>query len=477
MKLVSHFDDFLKDAVNLNQTRIDTLEERVGAIETFLRNSDYEPTIRSFSKQGSWAHKTIIRPKNGKEFDADLVVYVYPVEGWAARDYILDLRQVFLDSERYRDKAKLKTRCVRINYAGDFHLDVVPIIIQRDPKTAVITGYRACNRVDDVFEASDGDGYAAWWSEQDALARGQLRKITRLLKYLRDIKGTFSAKSVLLTTIIGERITGIDELLPKKFTDVPTALKTIVGRLDQWLREHKEMPNVTNPALREESFTRKWAEEQYQTFRDKIHDYRKWVDEAYDEQDRDESIRKWRRVFGDEFAKGETVDRATTALIRLAESIAPGRDLVSLVLSYGRGILVRMPCSFLHVEPPPRMSGKQIPVRVEACEKHTADGPAARTFYNGDDIDAGSGVEFHAIQNTGMAFSGEYYEVRWQVVNTDRAAAESNDLRGEFNPSKPHGVRYERTKYRGVHWAQAFLINKRTRLCDGVSPRFFVVIR
>ena len=49
MKLIEHFDNFLRDVVNLNSTRIDTLEQRVDTIGTFLRNSDYGVTIRSFS--------------------------------------------------------------------------------------------------------------------------------------------------------------------------------------------------------------------------------------------------------------------------------------------------------------------------------------------------------------------------------------------------------------------------------------------
>ena len=474
MKLVQHFADFLTETVNLNQARIDTLEERVGTIKRFLKNSDYGAPIRFFSKQGSWAHETIIRPRKDKEFDADLVVYVDPVEGWTARDYLLKLRRVFLDSERYREMTILKTRCVRINYAGDFHLDLVPIVVTRKNNTVT---YSVCNRIDDVFEDSDGDGYAAWWSEQNALAKGHLKKVVRLLKYLRDIKRTFSVKSVLLTTLVGERISGLDELLPSKFADMPTALKTVVGRLDDWLQENEKMPEVTNPALPEESFTRHWTEEQYQNLREKIHEYREWIDEAYDEEDRDESIRKWRRVFGNDFAKGETDDRATNMVVQLAERLRPGQDLVAVVLNVGRWVLRDMPRTFLHVEPPPRMSGKQIPIRVEAREKRTKDGPAVRTFQNGDDIDAGSGIEFHALANTGMPFNNDYYKVEWQVVNTDRAAAESNDLRGEFNPSKPPGFRYETTKYRGVHWVQAFVINKRTGLCDGVSERFFVVIQ
>jgi hypothetical protein len=313
----------------------------------------------------------------------------------------------------------------------------------------------------------------AW---KNALTGGHLKRVTRLVKYLRDIKGTFSIKSVLLTTLLGERISPIDELLPDKFADIPTALKTIIGRLDDWLQENEKMPEVENPALPGESFTRKWGQGQYDTLREKIQCYREWIDDAYDEEDRDESIRKWRRVFGDEFAKGETIDRATTAVARLAGSFQPGQDLVAVVLTYGRGVLTRMPRIFPHVEPPPRMSNNRIPVRVIAHEKRTEDGPVVRALGSGEPIDPQSGIRFQAVSNAGLPFPKDY-QLRWQVVNTDRAAAEDGGLRGEFYRSDTHGRRYERTKYRGVHWVQAFLMNKRSGLCDGVSERFFVVIQ
>ncbi len=128
MRHIKKFDKFLDKAVNLNAHRIQTLENRVGSIKSFLRDSDYTARIREFSAQGSWAHKTIIKPQNGKEFDADLVMFIDPVEDWSAKDYILELRRTFRSSSVYRDKAGFKTRCVTIDYANDFHLDVVPVV-------------------------------------------------------------------------------------------------------------------------------------------------------------------------------------------------------------------------------------------------------------------------------------------------------------------------------------------------------------
>jgi Adenylyl/Guanylyl and SMODS C-terminal sensor domain len=136
-----------------------------------------------------------------------------------------------------------------------------------------------------------------------------------------------------------------------------------------------------------------------------------------------------------------------------------------------------MPRVLPHVQPSPHpLANRQISVRIVAKENRTKGGVAQRDLHSGEFIDAKSGIEFQAIQQNGLPFPKDY-KVRWQVVNTDRAAAADNGLRGGFYPSDTHGYRHEATKYRGVHWVQAFLVNKRTGFLDGISDRFFVVIR
>lgn len=224
MKLIEHFDNFLRDVVNLNDTRITTLEQRVDAIGNFLRNSDYGATIRSFSPQGSWAHKTIIRSLPEKGFDADLVMYVRPNNAWSAKDYIEDLYRVFRNHGTYKDKVGRNTRCVMIDYAGDFSLDVVPVVRERLPAGPT---FEVCNRLIDQYEPTAPQAYTDWLVEKNHVVGGnQLRKITRLVKYLRDIKGTFTVKSILLTTLLGNQINILDAW-SNDFPDTPTALKTI----------------------------------------------------------------------------------------------------------------------------------------------------------------------------------------------------------------------------------------------------------
>ena len=62
------------------------------------------------------------------------------------------------------------------------------------------------------------------------------------------------------------------------------------------------MPVILNPVLSEEDLTdRNWDDDKYKNFREKISMYFEKVKDAYKETNKDESIKKWQKVFGDEF--------------------------------------------------------------------------------------------------------------------------------------------------------------------------------
>ncbi|MCK5199730.1 MAG: hypothetical protein KAR21_15340, partial [Spirochaetales bacterium] len=187
MKNINAFKAFLTDEVNLNQSRIDTLEQKIETIKTLLKdNLDY---YRKVEKQGSYAMQTIIKPvKENDEFDADLLIYFSEVEDWEPSDYIQELYDLFKNNGNYSHLVKKKTRCVTLDYSGDFHLDLVPCI-EKDDKTFI------CNFQENKFEETDGTGYRQWLSDKTSYTNGELKRITRLMKYLRDHKDNFSVKS------------------------------------------------------------------------------------------------------------------------------------------------------------------------------------------------------------------------------------------------------------------------------------------
>ncbi|KAI9130017.1 SMODS domain-containing nucleotidyltransferase [Acaryochloris sp. CCMEE 5410] len=477
MKLSEHFDSFIDDIVNLNQTRIDRLEGHVNAIQDFLINSGYDAKIIRFSAQGSWAHGTIIKPLSGREFDADLVMFIDRFEAWSPRDYVNNLYYIFKSSDRYKDKISRGTRCVALDYAGDFHLDIVPCITDNN---AVAT-FQVCNRTVDKFEPTAPEAYSSWLLERNTwTGNNMLQHSIRLLKYLRDIKTTFSVKSILLTTLVGNCVNQFDQSFQKQiFPDLPTSLKVLVGRLDDYLQVRSSMPIVTNPVLPSETFNRHWNQEKYENFRECIHRYREWIDDAYEEDDRAESIRKWRKIFGNEFAKREVNDIAafseSTSLVRDTGCT----DIVHAVLVRGANFLEKLISPSLpHVEKLSWPFQQRLTVAISATEYLDQYGnQRVRILQSGEVVEKDRWIRFEARNSNGILHASSDFVVKWQVVNTDNEAVQANQLRGGFEKSNKPGVRWESTSYHGAHWVEAFVISRRTRSCWGRSGRFFVVVK
>ena len=299
MKHNHHFDNLLKNHVNLNQSRIDDLDRRVNSITNILRcNMD---GYRKISKQGSYAHGTIIKPvKNDDEFDADILVFIRDDKfnpHYFQEDYVKRIYDVFNNNGNYRNKVRLKTRCCTVDYAGEVHIDIVPCIEHRNSKFI-------CNRDDRSYERTDGDGYSCWLNQKNQIVLGNnLKKIIRLIKFLRDHKDNFSIPSILLTTILANQVREQDKYNSMEFFGLEETLKTLSNRVNDWLQCNYTMPVIKNPALSEEKFNRNWKDNQYRNFRDKFNTYTKKINDACYEGDRFRSVKKWQELFGDEFGE------------------------------------------------------------------------------------------------------------------------------------------------------------------------------
>ena len=319
MKHDSYFNDFLKDYVNLNKDRLGTLNQKVDTITNLLKDklNDY----RKYSPQGSFAHGTIIKPVQGSDgFDADILVFIKDQNFDPKKyntDYVKIVHDLFKKDSNYKNIVRLKTRCVTIDYAGEFSIDIVPCIEHNDDKYI-------CNRTDKNYEQTDGDGYKNWLSDKNKITTGNyLNKSTRLFKFLRDHKKNFSVKSILLTTMLGDRI-NVSDKDSNDVSSLPQTFKTLFNRLNDYLQRHPTMPTIQNPALSCEDFNRKWDESKYQNFRNKIATYNSKVNSAFDEKNHNESVKKWRELFGDDFGKlTPTAPKTTSTGAGVSASAVP----------------------------------------------------------------------------------------------------------------------------------------------------------
>ena len=295
MKRVEDFNEFLSDHVNINQSRLDDLNDHVAAVTTHL--SRHLEAFEKVERQGSYALRTIIKPKENREYDADILLFMEYQRGKKPAEYINDAYNCLRQHGTYKDMVHRKTRCVMVDYAGDFHLDIVPCV--------EFNGQRyICNNKTNEFEITDGTGYRDWFNEKTRITNGNLKRATRLLKYMRDHKGNFTAPSILLTTLIGMSVQ--DNEGDARFKTDSDTLKTVCNRINAFLQANPNQPEIRNPVLPQETFTRHWDQNKYRNFRDKFKIYNDQVNDAFDETDPQKSVQKWQKLFGEDFGKSKS---------------------------------------------------------------------------------------------------------------------------------------------------------------------------
>lgn len=118
-------------------TSYNTLCNWISADENYFSKYDLE-----FYPQGSYKIGTTVKPLRGEEFDLDFVLEI--IGTWQKENpmqMIKYLERRLREHETYSSMIEVKTRCIRINYANKFHIDILPDfpenIYSRDNKIKV----------------------------------------------------------------------------------------------------------------------------------------------------------------------------------------------------------------------------------------------------------------------------------------------------------------------------------------------------
>lgn len=328
MKHTDYFRNFLDNTVNLSKYKLETLSSRVDTIYGVLKaDDDVGPLIKKKIPQGSWPQKTIINPQNGKAFDGDFMVQMVEDPEWAddLKKYGDAIYNVLHNTSPYKDMPHgRKCRCVYVQYANNaMHVDIVPFVVRSNGTQWIV------NRDSNKWERTDTDGFTNWMKKHDKIADRRLREVIRIMKFLRDHKNSFTGtKSILLTTLLGERVEEWRKIVdPGYYGDLPTALLHIVSDLDEWLQARPTKPVIMDPSGTGTSFDHRWRQETYSYFRKRIHKHAAEIKAAYKETDFDESVKKWRDLFGDGFKAPES--STTSPKYSSAGAAAAGTATVS----------------------------------------------------------------------------------------------------------------------------------------------------
>lgn len=407
---------FLKDAVNLPAARLEDLETHVDALWTALVNSSELPnTPTTWHQQGSWAYSTIIKPPTGKDFDADVVVE-FKDSGVEPREYLLRIRRALESHGTYQGKTELKTRCVRVQYAGEHHVDLVPMVVRN-------TGNHIVNRIDNTFERAEPVEYVEWFNGQDDLTGGQLHKVIRLLKYLRDYKKTHATRSVILTTLLGQLVTEAEE-----YSDSAEALEQMAARLANYLQSCASKPHLPDPSCEGASFDHRWTPYEFQTLRRVIGNLVSRIALARRALTPASATRAWRDLFGAEFPEVTVLTTAGQRSPQLGRR-DPGEEF------------------------PEEFFGRVAPLYTAHLQATVL--PTARKtqfqLRHGGTVERNRKIRFRVTTNAPTG-----YQVHWKVKNRGHEARACDSLRGTIIPGSVE--REETTLYRGHHYVEAYIV-------------------
>jgi hypothetical protein len=279
----------IAESLDLTATQKKDAKERYEAVAKVLAESG-NPLLEhaKIYPQGSFRLGTSVKPLGREEFDLDFVCHI-PVNSSlvTSKDIYDVVGKALSDHGTYEKMLEPKKRCWRLNYAGNFHMDITPSTIDEQHHR---DGEMVPDRELSSWKESNPIGYAEWVESIDSISptassmrvamesasiepldtdnsnNGVLKRFIQIIKRNRDVYfekhplNGYAPISILLTTIAAksykkcvERKSYTDML--ELFEDVLQAMPSFIRRSNEW-GDTKYM--VENPSHPKENFAEKW---------------------------------------------------------------------------------------------------------------------------------------------------------------------------------------------------------------------------
>jgi len=263
--------------IQLNQTRYEKMVTSYEAVRKCIEGDEdfFQPYNYEVYPHGSVRILTSIKPIQKEEFDLDIVLH-FTNENITHSPLKIynELKRVLQNSPVYKDMVDLKSRCIRLNYSGDFHMDIMPgVQLHRHDENKIKIPDRTLGK----WVSSNPRGYADWFLAKanlvqmsllekamraeeiqidDFRKKKPLQRAVQLIKRYRDIyfesDPTYKPRSVILTTIAGQFYEG-NESIYDSINNIVNNIKSNINGI--------ERIKVFNPVNPEEEFTDKWEKE------------------------------------------------------------------------------------------------------------------------------------------------------------------------------------------------------------------------
>lgn len=288
--------DRMAEDLQLDPKRYERMKSSYESIKEWIEADEifFKPYHYDVYPHGSVRILTTVKPIANDEFDLDIVIHLKSNTSHTPERIYRELKRRLEEyCKKYGLEIELKNRCIRLNYAKDFHVDILPGIQETDFDENKI---KVPDRELGDWVSSNPRGYADWFIGKANLVKESLleksmraeklpaddyknkkplQRAVQLIKRDRDIyfqsNDKYKTSSIILTTIAGQFYQGNDSI----FDTIDNIISTIRTKLSEPLERLK----IVNPVNSAEDFTDKWDTEPkyYEAFKNFIaHLYNEW---------------------------------------------------------------------------------------------------------------------------------------------------------------------------------------------------------
>ena len=307
--------------LQLDETRSKLAEANYRAVGRWLESQNLVARLRpAIYPQGSMFLDTTVKPLSGDEYDLDFVCefkcgtnfFRNPVDALNLIERSLRANDI------YDPMVQRKNRCIRLNYAREFHLDILPAC--KDPQnggTCILVPDRQLSE----WTPSNPKGFGSWFNnrartitgrtllekaaplpvQQTAERKPPLKLCVQLWKRWRDIRYRNNPEaapaSIVLTTLAGRSYRGEES--------VTAAMENILEETSRAIQSAHPRLFVLNPSNGDEDLSERWASQPgaYREFVSGVTDFNAQWKALLQARGIEKVTRALEGLFGEEVAK------------------------------------------------------------------------------------------------------------------------------------------------------------------------------
>ncbi|MDW3212172.1 MAG: nucleotidyltransferase [Reichenbachiella sp.] len=286
--------------LQLNKTRIEKMESAYNAVSEVLKKDEdfFDGLVIEIYAQGSKRIETTVKPINDEDFDLDTVLHIYDPFYNHSPQEIYNALVKALEKGGYGEIMEKKIRCVRLNYKGDFHMDILPACMPDAIEKELI---KIPEKVLTNWSSGNPKGFAKWFLDiansaqesllsrySDVLIKAQveteplpeelyektpLQRAVQLMKRYRDIyfkNRDHRVSSIVITTLAAQFYDGENSI----FESIDQIVSRIRNGYDDAIKSGYKF-KVHNPVNLDEDFTDSWTDKHYESFYNFMSDFQK----------------------------------------------------------------------------------------------------------------------------------------------------------------------------------------------------------